>query len=201
MEIILQQDFPSLGYVGDRIKVKGGYARNFLLPRGIGIEATSANAKQLRHRVEQIQAKRTKLKAAAQEIANRMQEHVLEFTLKLGEQGKAFGSITSKDIEQALRERSFELDRKQIRINESIRGAGEYRAEVKLHAEVSAQVTFKVATERVATKAKPADDQEATGKKRGKKGKKGGDASEAEVAEQAVEAAESDDSAGKNETE
>lgn len=167
MEVVLKEDFPALGYVGDKIKVKGGYARNFLIPRGIALEATSGNAKLLRHRMEQILAKKNKLKAAAQEEAKRYEGLILEFNLRIGEKGKSFGAVSVKDIENLLKERGFEVDRKQIRVADSIKAGGDYRVEIKLHSEVTAVVTARVIVERVVKK--EASGEEAPKKPRGKK--------------------------------
>jgi large subunit ribosomal protein L9 len=148
MEIILQQDFISLGYVGDRVNVKPGYARNHLIPRGIAVEVSSANASALRHRLAAINAKRLKLKAEAEVYSKRLAEHILEFTLKFGAGGKSFGSITARDVEQALAERQITLDRRQIRLPEPIKTAGEHKVDIKLHSEVTTQITVRVIADR-----------------------------------------------------
>lgn len=149
MEVILQENYPSLGYVGDKVRVRSGYARNFLVPRGIAVEASSRNAKLVQHKVAAIQAKRAKLKNEAIEFGKRFEGIVLEFTLKAGEQGKSFGSISNKDIDAALKKHGIEVERKQIRIVDSIRTAGDHKAEVKLHSEVVVAVTVRVVQEKI----------------------------------------------------
>lgn len=174
MEIVLQEDFPALGYVGDRVRVKPGYARNFLIPRGVAVEARSANARLLRHKMSQIEAKKAKLKAAALEQAKSFEGLVLEYTLRIGEKGKSFGSVSHKDIEQGFKEKSIELDRKQIRIIDPIKGGGEYQIEVKLHSEVVIPVTVRVSIERAEKKEARVEDGETRGSRRkGRGGKRG----------------------------
>lgn len=191
MEVILQENYPSLGYVGDRVKVRPGYARNFLVPRGIAVEATSRNAKLLQHRVAAIQAKKAKLKNAAAEFGKKFEGLTLEFTLKLGEQGKSFGSISTKDIDAALKKQGIEVERKQIRIPDAIRTPGEHKAEVKLHAEVIIPLAIKVIQEKAPEKSAEAG--EGRKRRRGKdKGAEEAVAAEAAApeAEEAQEAAE-----------
>lgn len=179
MEVVLQEDFPALGYVGDKVKVRGGYARNFLLPRGIAVEATSPNAKYLRHRLTQILAKKAKLKAAADEEAKKYAELVLEFTLKIGEKGKSFGTVSIRDIELALEAKNLKVDRKQIRILEPIKSGGDHGVEIKLHSEVVIPVIARVTVERLEKKA--AAEGEGKGRRsRGRKKSKDSDAPETE---------------------
>jgi len=147
MEIILQQDFPALGYVGDTVKVKPGYARNFLIPRGLAVEASSINERLLKHRLTAINGKKVKLRAQAQEIVTRMQSVVLEFTLKIGAGGRSFGAVSARDVEVQLKEKGFELDRRQIKLLEPLRKAGEFKVQVKLHSEVSANIPVIVRAE------------------------------------------------------
>ncbi|HMO01857.1 MAG TPA: 50S ribosomal protein L9 [Oligoflexia bacterium] len=148
MEVILTEDYISLGFVGDKVKVRSGYARNYLIPRGLAVPATSRDAKQLRHQLGIINAKKLKLKKAAEEIASRVQGLILEFTLKIGERGKSYGSITTKEIELALREKGYSFERKQIKLNEPIKGAGEYEVDLKIHAEVSTRLLVRVISEK-----------------------------------------------------
>lgn len=166
MEIILQQDFPALGYVGDTVKVKPGYARNFLIPRGMAVEASSLNERLLKHRLTAINAKRVKLRAQAQEIVNRMQSLVLEYTLKVGAGGRSFGAISARDIEVQLKEKGFELDRRQIKLLEPIRKAGEFKVQVKLHSEVSANIPVIVRAEAPKAEAAQVDGEGKTERRR-----------------------------------
>lgn len=177
MEVILQEDYPVLGYVGDKVKVKGGYARNFLIPRGIALEANTPNAKLLKHRAAQILAKKAKLKAAAQETAKQYEGLILEFVLKIGEKGKSFGAVTLKDIEVALAAKNFVVDRKQIRIAETIKAGGDYRVDIKLHSEVVAPITARVIVERTDKKAAAADKPARNRRGKGKAAEEGDTAS------------------------
>lgn len=167
MEIILQEDFPQLGYVGDRFKVKAGFARNFLIPRGIAVAASSRQGDVIKHKVSIINLKKTRLKKVAEELAERLQAVSLEFVLKAGAGGKTFGSVTSRDIEAELLKKGFELDRKQIRLVESLKVAGEHKVEIKLHSEVVASVSIVIiaeksaarsASKRVASEDQPSED-------------------------------------------
>lgn len=168
MEVVLQENFPSLGYVGDIVKVRAGYARNYLLPRGIALEARSENAKQLRHKMAVIAAKKAKLKAQAQEESKKYEGLVLEFHLRIGEKGKSFGAISVKDIEQSLLAKGFKLDRRQIHlVDHNIKAGGDYVVEIKLHSEVVAPITARVIVERAEKKSE--------GEKKERKSKKAAD--------------------------
>ncbi|RME61949.1 MAG: 50S ribosomal protein L9 [Candidatus Dadabacteria bacterium] len=145
MEVILQKDYPSLGFVGERVKVKAGYARNFLIPKGIALEASSRRAKELEHKLAGILAKKRRLKAQAEELARRMSEGgALIFELKAGEKGKSFGAISARDISDRLRELGFEVERKQVKLSEPLKSGGIFKVPVKLHSEVEAELEVKV---------------------------------------------------------
>jgi large subunit ribosomal protein L9 len=160
-----------LGYVGDQIKVRPGYARNYLIPRGIAVEASSHNTRMLKHIVAGVTAKKAKLKGSADELAKKLEQAKLEYTLKMGERGKSFGAITTRDIETALKAQGFELDRRQIRFD-PVRKPGEYKVAIKLHAEVTASIPVKVAVEAAPERksAAPAEGAEKPKKARRKKG-------------------------------
>ena len=192
MEVILREDFLPLGYVGDTVKVKRGFARNFLIPRVVAIESTSQYDSALKHKLSAIVAKRIKKKAEADAFGNILKQIIVEFTLKVGASGKSFGAITAKDIETALKNLGYTVDRRQIRLPEQIKSVGLHTAEVKLHSEVTVTVQVKVLAAQVAAPA------EGAAKGKGKKGakKKSDDAEGAEgSADAAVEASESNESA------
>lgn len=147
MDVVLKEDFPALGYVGDRVSVKAGYARNFLIPRGLAVEASSRNARTLQHRLAGIMARKQRLKTEAEEHARTVEAAALEFTLKIGEKGRSFGSISVRDILAALEEKGHVFDRRQIRLAEPIKSGGSFEVEVKLHSEVAARVAIEVKTE------------------------------------------------------
>lgn len=148
MEVILREDYPSLGHIGDKVSVKSGYFRNYLAPKGIAVEAQSANAKRLAHVISGIMAKRAKKKSEAEEFAKTLKETKLEFILKLGAGGKSFGSITSREIEAAFKKEKIEINRKQIRLPEPIKSVGTHTVDIKVHAEVMAPVTITVVAEK-----------------------------------------------------
>lgn len=174
MEVILREDYPSLGHVGDKVSVKAGYFRNYLAPKGIAIEAESANAKRLAHAVRGIMAKRAKKKEEAKEFAKKLQEKPIEFTLKTGTAGKSFGSITSRDIEAAFKKENIEINRKQIKLLEPIKSAGSHSVDVKVHAEVHATITVNVIAEKK-REAAPTGEEALGGQKgRGRKPRGGG---------------------------
>jgi large subunit ribosomal protein L9 len=145
MEVILREDFPSLGYVGDRVGVKRGYARNFLLPRGIAVEVTSSNARLLKHKLEEVAARKRRKKAEAEEFSKRFLGLTLQFSLKANQHGRVFGAVSAKDLEDGLAQKGIEIDRKQLKLSDSLRSGGTHEVFIKLHSEVV--VPFKVAIE------------------------------------------------------
>ena len=152
MDVILRTDFPSLGYVGDKVSVKPGYARNFLIPKGIALDASSRNKKMLAHLLSGINARKIRLKSQADEVKNSLEQISLEFKLKVGETGKAFGSVNVKDILAQLKENSFALERKQIRLLEPLKNVGEFKILVKLHSEVEASVPITILADKTSVK-------------------------------------------------
>lgn len=167
MQVILSEDYPSLGYVGDTVAVKRGFARNFLIPRGIAVEVTSSSARVLAHRMAQINAVKARKRAEAEAFGGNIAGIVLEFSLKFGESGKSFGSVTARDVEEALAARGFTIDRRQIKLAEPIRMAGDYRIQVKLHAEVAVPITISVVADAAARAASKKREQEAAEAARG----------------------------------
>ena len=158
MEVIFIEDCPANGYyVGDKVKVKAGFARNYLIPKKFAVEASSSSAKQAEHNLRLAEAKKEKLKVEAQQKADELKEINLEFKLNVGDGGKVFGAITGKDIATALIKAGKEVDRKQIRLTESIRGIGKYIVEVKLHSEVFAQIEVEVTAKKAKKAAKSTD--------------------------------------------
>lgn len=144
MKVVLAKDFTSLGFAGDTVEVKRGYARNFLVPRGIAVEASSRNARELSHQMERIQAIKKKLKAEAEELASQLKQADIKLELKIGRGGKSFGSVASKDIEAVLSKLGFSLSKKQILLQDPIRMVGEYPVAVKLHSELTSEILVKV---------------------------------------------------------
>ncbi|MFZ3330382.1 MAG: 50S ribosomal protein L9 [Candidatus Acidiferrales bacterium] len=147
MQIILQEDVEKLGTRGQLVEVAEGYARNFLLPRKLGLEATAGNLKRLEKMRANFEKKEATEKAAAQQQGELLAAVSLEFTRKAGENDQLFGSVTSGDIAEALVAKGFEIDKKRIVLAEPIKIMGEYEVPVKLHREVSANVKIAVKKE------------------------------------------------------
>jgi large subunit ribosomal protein L9 len=185
MEVILKENYPSLGYVGDLVKVRPGFARNFLIPRGVAVEASSRNKKLLNHKLAGVRAQKARLKAEAEIVAQQLAPIALEFKLKIGENGKFFGSIAARDIEAALKEKGFTILKTQIRLTEALKRPGDFTASVKLHAEVTVSVPVKIVAD-VPKKAAAEEGAEGKAKKKGR-GKKAA-APEQEADAQAAEA-------------
>lgn len=148
MEIILKQDIPSLGYKNDIVIVKDGYGRNFLIPKGMAIQATESakkvNAENLRQRAH----KEEKIKNEALEFAAKLEGISLEIGAKTSSTGKVFGSVNNIQIAEAIKKAGFEVDRKNIKLPEDqIKQVGKYTATLKLHREVSVDIEFEVITE------------------------------------------------------
>ena len=147
MEIILKEDIKGLGYKNDLVTVKPGYGRNFLIPRGFAVIASTSNKKVMAENVKQASHKADKLKQDAQDIANGIGDLVLEIPAKVGESGRIFGAVTTLQISDALKEKGFSVDRKQISFKSEVKSVGEYVAELDLHREVKHEVNFKVVAE------------------------------------------------------
>jgi large subunit ribosomal protein L9 len=148
MEVILLDHIDDLGTVGQTVKVKAGYARNYLLPKKLACPATEKNLNFYRTLIEAKQKKLAKAKAAADLQAGQMAEVSLAFTRKSrGQDGRLFGSVTTADIASELQRQGYEIDRKRVSLPEPIKKIGEYKASVRLHPEVSVLVTVNVKSE------------------------------------------------------
>ena len=147
MEIILKKDTPSLGKLGNVVKVADGYARNYLIPHGVGIEATPKNLKLLEKEIKLWQKKAEKQREEAQKLAQEIEQLSLSFARKVGEEDKIFGSVTSLDIEEKIKESGIQIDRKKIHLEEPIKALGIFTVPVKLHTEVTANLKVCVVKE------------------------------------------------------
>lgn len=148
MEIILKQDVKNLGYKDDIVKVKPGYARNFLIPKGIGQMATTSTKKVLTETVKQRAFKEQKIRTAAESTAAKLKEMIVKVGAKVGESGKIFGSVTSVQLADAIKKLGYDVDRKNIKMSEEgIKTVGTYTAEVRLHKDITGTVTFEVVQE------------------------------------------------------
>jgi large subunit ribosomal protein L9 len=142
MKIILRQDVDSLGLEGQTFEVKSGYARNYLIPQGLALEATLRNIKMMEAQKKHIEEKRLKAKEEAERASRQLSDLVLTIAQKAGEEGKLYGSVTSMEIADQLEKKGVSIDRKRIRLDRPIKTLGEYMVPVRLHPEVTA--TLKV---------------------------------------------------------
>ncbi|MGE0918590.1 50S ribosomal protein L9 [Trichlorobacter lovleyi] len=142
MKLILKENIEHLGQIGDIVKVAPGYARNYLLPKGLAIEATEKNAKALEHAKRQLAYKKNKSLEAAKNLVAKLEALSIVLTHQAGEEGKLFGSVTNMEIAAFLKDNGLEIDRKKIVLAEPIKQLGEYSVPVKVHPEAGA--TLKV---------------------------------------------------------
>ncbi len=147
MQVILLEDIPSLGKMGDMVKVSDGYGRNYLIPRKKAIFATEKNIKALQHEKALVQQRLNKMKKDAIKIAQEIETLSCTFTRNVGESGKLFGSVTSMDIEAFLKEKGFEIDRKKILLEEPIKNIGMFNVPIKLQPDVTAHLKVWVVQE------------------------------------------------------
>ena len=140
MEIILRQAVENLGKPGDVVKVKSGYARNYLLPHGLAYEATPGNLKRIQQERDRLEAAENERRGAAQGVAERLEQVSLTFSARVGEEGKLFGSVTSADIAQQLESQGFHIEKRQVDLHEPIKALGVYRIPIRLHADVKPEI-------------------------------------------------------------
>jgi large subunit ribosomal protein L9 len=140
MEIILRQAVENLGKPGDVVKVKPGYARNYLLPRGLAYEATPGNLKRIQQERDRLEAAENTRRETAQGLAEKLEQVSLTFSARVGEEGKLFGSVTTTDIAQQLEAQGFHVEKRQIDLHEPIKALGVYRIPVRLHADVKPEI-------------------------------------------------------------
>jgi large subunit ribosomal protein L9 len=147
MKVILTQDITGLGSIGDLITVKDGFGRNYLVPQGKALQATSQNMKKLEHQKRQIREKIDKAKREAERLAARIESVSCTVAKAVGEEDKLFGSVTGMDIESSLKLEGVEIDRKKINLPEPIKSLGIYNIPIKLHPEVTATLKLWVVKE------------------------------------------------------
>ena len=145
--ILLREDIETLGGRGEIVKVKSGYARNYLLPQGLATLATKGNVKQIELERAALLKKAAAEKATAELQAEQMGAIALEFTRKAGDHGHLFGSVTSMDVAEALKAKGYDIDRRKIVLRDAIKDTGEFTVPVKLHREVTLQVPVTVRAE------------------------------------------------------
>jgi large subunit ribosomal protein L9 len=149
MEVILKQDVTNLGYANEKVNVKPGYARNFLIPQGLAIPATVTNMKILSENMKQRAFKEEKIKLEAEGLSKGLNNIVVKIGAKAAESGKIFGSVNAIQIAQALKDQfNYDIDRKKIHIDhEHIKELGTYKAKIQLHKDVYAEISFEVFAE------------------------------------------------------
>ena len=147
MEVILREDIEKLGTRGQVVKVAPGYARNFLLPKRLAVAATDANKKIVEQERQAHLRKEAKLKGEAEDLAKLMTGISVTITQKAGENDQLFGYVTAKDIADALAAKNFTIDRRKVLLEEPIKQLGEFKVPVRLHKDVTAEVTVVVAKE------------------------------------------------------
>ncbi len=140
MKIILKQDLPNLGNVGDIIEVKDGYARNYLIPQQIALQATSQNMNFLEQEKKRVAKKLTKEKRIAEQLAKKLDNVSITATVAVGEEDKVFGAVTSQDIAELLVAKGLEVDRRKIQLEEPLKALGVYEVAIKFHSEVEAKI-------------------------------------------------------------
>lgn len=144
MEVILREDVEHLGAMGEVVKVKPGYARNYLLPRGIAVAASRKNVAEIEHQKRLVEAKRATERKAALGVADKVEGLVLEVAARAGEEDKLYGSVTNLDIEKLLRAQGLKVDRRKIDLTDPIKKLGTYRITVGIAHDVKATITLKV---------------------------------------------------------
>ena len=147
MELLLKEDVENLGARGELVKVKPGYGRNYLLPRGLAIQATPGNVKQIELQRKTLLKKEAAEKETATQQAALLKDVTLEFARKVGEHGILYGSVTSMDIAEAFAAKGYEIDRRRVQLKDPIKEPGEFEVPVKLHREVTSIVKVVVKNE------------------------------------------------------
>ena len=146
-QVLLREDIDNLGARGEIVRVRAGYARNYLLPRKLAVQATASNVKQIEQERAALMRKEATERAGAEAQAGQMNALRLTFERKVGEHGMLYGSVTSMDIQEALREKGYEFDRRRIQLPEAIKETGEFSVRVRLHREVNVEIPVVVTAE------------------------------------------------------
>jgi large subunit ribosomal protein L9 len=147
MDIILREDVEKLGTRGQVVKVAAGYARNFLLPKRLAVPATDANRKIVEQERQAHLRKEAKIKSEAEDLSKLLAGVSVTIAQKAGENDQLFGSVTAKDVSDALAGQNFTVDRRKIQLEESIKQLGEFKVPVRLHKDVTAEITVNVVRE------------------------------------------------------
>lgn len=147
MEIILREDVAHVGKTGDVVKVKDGFARNYLLPKGLAYPATEANKKRIAYEAVRVAQRRAAERADAETEAGRLANVALTFSVKVGEEDRLYGSVTASDIQRRLEEQGIHVDKRKIELPEPLRSLGDFRVGVRVHADVRPEILVHVVKE------------------------------------------------------
>lgn len=144
MKVILREDVKDLGEIGSLVDVKIGYGRNYLIPRNLAVEANPKNLKQFEHEKKIILVKAKKVKQSMQDVADQVSKMIITIEAQAGEEDKLFGSVTSKDIAEAIALQGVDIDKRKVILEEPIKRLGSYNVSVKIHKDVTASVKVEV---------------------------------------------------------
>jgi len=144
MKVILTENIPSLGEIGQVVNVAPGYSRNYLLPQGLALEATGKNVKELEHRKRILAQKREKVRQEMLSLAEKLNQVKLVMARKVSEENKLYGSVNASDVLSALEAQGFDLSRKSVQLDQPIKQLGEFTIPVRVDAEITAQVTLTI---------------------------------------------------------
>lgn len=147
MKVILKEDVKNLAAIGEIVSVSDGYARNYLIPQKMAVEANTRNIKEFEHNRKMIAQKAAKIKEQFKSLADKLSAITLTIKAKSGEDDKLFGSVTSMDIAEALKAEGFDIDRRKISLEEPIKRLGVYSVDIKMHAEIPLHVKVQVVQE------------------------------------------------------
>jgi large subunit ribosomal protein L9 len=147
MKVVLKDDIKNVGEMGQIVDVADGFARNYLVPRGLAVEANTKNLKALEHEKKIIQEKAKKIKNSADTLSDKISTMTLMIKAKAGDEGKLFGAVTSMDIAELLKNEGIEMDKKKIFLDEPIKRLGSYSVNIKIHPEISTHLNIQVVEE------------------------------------------------------
>ena len=147
MKVVLKDDIKNVGKMGQIVDVADGYARNYLVPRGLAVEANIKNLKSLEHEKTIIQGKAKRIKNSAQTLSDKISTMTLVIKAKAGDEGKLFGTVTSMDIAELLKDEGIEMDKKKISLDEPVKRLGSYSVNIKIHPEISTYLNIQVVEE------------------------------------------------------
>ncbi|MEW6600899.1 MAG: 50S ribosomal protein L9 [Nitrospirota bacterium] len=144
MKVILKEDVKDLGEIGSIVEVKIGYGRNYLIPRNLAVEANPKNLRQFEHEKKNILAKAKKIRQSMQDVADQISKMTVSIEAQAGEEDKLFGSVTAKDIAEAISRQGVDIDKRKVIMDEPIKRLGSYEVTVKVHKDVTASVKVEV---------------------------------------------------------